>query len=184
MVALWLAVESSTDVPLITHATPCSISSYRYAFRQRLFSSAMLLKYSIRFHHHQPQYKVGCIPLLHRMYGGSEKESEITMMMMLPITLLFFFFSSSPIQTQQRHIIFLSSPQKYTIPRIQLFQLLKHTIIEERERERVEIMMGDDLPIDLLPFKHRLSPRFYEAREQVNSFIQNDVIPRLPEWNR
>jgi len=45
-------------------------------------------------------------------------------------------------------------------------------------------MMSDDLPVDLLPFKHRLSPRFYEAREQVNSFIQNDVIPRLPEWNR
>lgn len=64
------------------------------------------------------------------------KESEIIMMMMLPITLL-FFFSSSHSNTKQRHI-FLSSPQKYTIPRIQLFQLLKHTIIEERERESRE----------------------------------------------
>ena len=45
-------------------------------------------------------------------------------------------------------------------------------------------MMSKDLPVDLLPFKHRLSPRFFEAREQVNSFIQNDVVPRLQEWNR
>ena len=45
-------------------------------------------------------------------------------------------------------------------------------------------MLSKELPVDLLPFKHRLSPRFFEAREQVNSFIQNDVLPRLPEWNR
>ena len=59
LVVLWFAVMSSTDVPLITHATPYNISPDRYVLRQRLFSSAMLLKWSIRFpHHHRAQYMV------------------------------------------------------------------------------------------------------------------------------
>jgi len=35
-----------------------------------------------------------------------------------------------------------------------------------------------------LPYKARLSPRFFEARRQVIKFIQEDVVPVLPEWHR
>lgn len=42
----------------------------------------------------------------------------------------------------------------------------------------------EDIPTELLPYKGRLSPRFFEARKEVNDFIQHDVLPNLPEWNR
>jgi len=45
-------------------------------------------------------------------------------------------------------------------------------------------MLSDELPDDLLPYKGRLSPRFFEARKQVMAFLRDDVIPNLEEWNR
>ena len=43
-------------------------------------------------------------------------------------------------------------------------------------------MLSEDLPDDLLPFKGRLSPRFFEARKQVLRFIEEDVMPAMPTW--
>lgn len=42
----------------------------------------------------------------------------------------------------------------------------------------------EEIPDELLPYKGRLSKRFYEARQQVVDFIKEDVLPALPEWNR
>lgn len=41
---------------------------------------------------------------------------------------------------------------------------------------------GAELPAELLPYKDRLTPRFFEARTQIASFIQDDVLPALPDW--
>lgn len=43
---------------------------------------------------------------------------------------------------------------------------------------------GDELPAELLPFKHRLSKRFYEKRKDILDFIREDVLPALPEWRQ
>lgn len=45
-------------------------------------------------------------------------------------------------------------------------------------------MFSEDLPDDLLPYKGRLTPRFFEARKKVLAFIKEDVLPALPEWHR
>jgi len=45
-------------------------------------------------------------------------------------------------------------------------------------------LYDEELPLELLPYKGRLTKRFYEARRQVVRFIQEDVLPALPEWNR
>lgn len=42
----------------------------------------------------------------------------------------------------------------------------------------------DELPVELLPYKHRLSPRYYEARKQILEFLREDVLPALPEWHK
>lgn len=39
-----------------------------------------------------------------------------------------------------------------------------------------------ELPAELLPYKDRLTPRFFEARTKITSFIHDDVLPALPEW--
>ena len=45
-------------------------------------------------------------------------------------------------------------------------------------------MLSLDLPDELLPYKGRLSPRFYEMRGKLVKFIEEDVVPVLPEWER
>ena len=45
-------------------------------------------------------------------------------------------------------------------------------------------MYSKELPLELLPYKERLSKRFFQAREQVVEFIEQDVIPALPTWNK
>lgn len=42
----------------------------------------------------------------------------------------------------------------------------------------------DELPEELLPFKHRFTPRFYEARKQIMDFIREEVLPNQSEWRR
>mmetsp|Transcript_16871 Transcript_16871/g.32935 ORF Transcript_16871/g.32935 Transcript_16871/m.32935 type:complete len:442 (+) Transcript_16871:30-1355(+) len=42
----------------------------------------------------------------------------------------------------------------------------------------------ETLPDELLPYKNRLSPRFFEARKAVINFINEDVTPVLPEYQR
>merc|ERR1719265_1597149 len=50
--------------------------------------------------------------------------------------------------------------------------------------ENYNLKASDDLPAELLPFKHRLTPQFYEKRKQILDFIRTDVLPALPEWRR
>ena len=38
--------------------------------------------------------------------------------------------------------------------------------------------LNDELPDELLPFKGRLSPRFYEKRRELVAFIKEDVLPK------
>ena len=45
-------------------------------------------------------------------------------------------------------------------------------------------MLSEELPDELLPFKGRLSPRFFEARRDVVAFVRDDVLPVLPEYHR
>jgi acyl-CoA dehydrogenase len=42
----------------------------------------------------------------------------------------------------------------------------------------------DELPYELLPFKARFTPRFFEVRKQLLDFIREDVIPAKEEWHR
>ena len=42
----------------------------------------------------------------------------------------------------------------------------------------------DELPDELLPYKNRLSPRFFEVRKKLLRFINEDVLPARPEWHR
>lgn len=44
--------------------------------------------------------------------------------------------------------------------------------------------MARELPDALLPYKERLTPRFYELREQVLDFVENVVNPALPTWSK
>ena len=44
--------------------------------------------------------------------------------------------------------------------------------------------LNDELPDELLPFKGRLSPRFYEKRRELVAFIKEDVLPNRAEWRR
>jgi len=44
--------------------------------------------------------------------------------------------------------------------------------------------LSEELPVSLLPYKGRLSPRFFEARKQVLRFIVEDVLPVQKEWQR
>lgn len=47
-----------------------------------------------------------------------------------------------------------------------------------------DFFLSKEMPNELLPFKGRLSPRFYEVREKLIRFIEDDVIPAMPEWGR
>eukprot|EP01065_Artemidia_motanka_P037531 TRINITY_DN461_c0_g1_i1.p1 TRINITY_DN461_c0_g1~~TRINITY_DN461_c0_g1_i1.p1 ORF type:complete len:443 (+),score=88.21 TRINITY_DN461_c0_g1_i1:77-1405(+) len=47
-----------------------------------------------------------------------------------------------------------------------------------------DAMMSQALPDALLPYKGRLTPRFFEAREQLLEFINKDVLPVRAEWRR
>ena len=47
-----------------------------------------------------------------------------------------------------------------------------------------DLLLSAELPNDLLPYKGRLTPRFFEAREQIVKFIREDVLPVRPEWHR
>ena len=42
-----------------------------------------------------------------------------------------------------------------------------------------DLILSDQLPNDLIPHKHRLSPRFYEARKQIVNFITEVLIDLL-----
>mmetsp|Transcript_58888 Transcript_58888/g.108772 ORF Transcript_58888/g.108772 Transcript_58888/m.108772 type:complete len:455 (-) Transcript_58888:34-1398(-) len=48
----------------------------------------------------------------------------------------------------------------------------------------MDIMNKDTLPEGLLPFKERLSPRFFELRGQVIDFIKQVVEPAYPTYHR
>ena len=47
-----------------------------------------------------------------------------------------------------------------------------------------DLLLSEELTPDLLPHKHRLSPRFYEARRSLVAFIKEEVLPVRPEWAR
>jgi len=40
------------------------------------------------------------------------------------------------------------------------------------------------VPDELIPFKGKLSPRFYEVRSQVIKFVKNDIVPNMEEYGR
>eukprot|EP00927_Polykrikos_kofoidii_P049863 TRINITY_DN43874_c0_g1_i1.p1 TRINITY_DN43874_c0_g1~~TRINITY_DN43874_c0_g1_i1.p1 ORF type:complete len:470 (+),score=83.48 TRINITY_DN43874_c0_g1_i1:64-1473(+) len=44
-------------------------------------------------------------------------------------------------------------------------------------------VMNDALPDALLPYKERLTPRFYEVREAVLDFVRNVVDPAMPRFH-
>lgn len=44
--------------------------------------------------------------------------------------------------------------------------------------------LDKDLPEALLPYKERLTPRFFEVREKVLDFVHNVVNPALPTWSQ
>jgi acyl-CoA dehydrogenase len=44
--------------------------------------------------------------------------------------------------------------------------------------------MGKGLPDGLLPYKERLTPRFFEVRGQVLDYIKEAVNPALPTWSK
>ncbi|CAE8681805.1 unnamed protein product [Polarella glacialis] len=44
-------------------------------------------------------------------------------------------------------------------------------------------VMDKEIPDALLPYKEKLTPRFYELREKVIDFVQNVVNPALPTWS-
>ena len=43
------------------------------------------------------------------------------------------------------------------------------------------LMNPDALPDALIPYKEKLSPRFFEVRKKVIKFAKEVVIPRTPE---
>ncbi len=43
--------------------------------------------------------------------------------------------------------------------------------------------IGDNIPTELLPYKHRLSPRFFELRASLLDFVLTVVAPRRAEYN-
>mmetsp|Transcript_8324 Transcript_8324/g.25877 ORF Transcript_8324/g.25877 Transcript_8324/m.25877 type:complete len:453 (-) Transcript_8324:57-1415(-) len=45
-------------------------------------------------------------------------------------------------------------------------------------------VMDKELPEALLPYKERLTPRFYEVRGKVLDFVNNVVNPALPTWSQ
>ena len=45
-------------------------------------------------------------------------------------------------------------------------------------------LMGPELPDALLPYKEKLTPRFYEVRAQVIDFVQDVVNPALPTYSQ
>ena len=45
-------------------------------------------------------------------------------------------------------------------------------------------LLSDELPDELIPFKERLSPRFYEVRRGLVQYIVEDVLPARAEWRR
>mmetsp|Transcript_2420 Transcript_2420/g.4453 ORF Transcript_2420/g.4453 Transcript_2420/m.4453 type:complete len:446 (-) Transcript_2420:88-1425(-) len=50
--------------------------------------------------------------------------------------------------------------------------------------ENYSLKATDELPAELLPFKARFTPRFYEVRKEILNFIRDDVLPARPEWHR
>jgi len=47
-----------------------------------------------------------------------------------------------------------------------------------------DMILSEELPVDLLPYKGHLTPRFYECRKNIVAYITEDVLPRRPEWRR
>lgn len=43
-------------------------------------------------------------------------------------------------------------------------------------------LLTGELPIELLPHKHRLSPRFYEVREKLIEFLLEEVMPKRAKY--
>ena len=43
-------------------------------------------------------------------------------------------------------------------------------------------LSNDEIPIELLPHKHRLSPRFFELRKQLVEFLSEVILPRRQEY--
>eukprot|EP00457_Paulinella_chromatophora_P003514 gb/GEZN01003522.1/.p1 GENE.gb/GEZN01003522.1/~~gb/GEZN01003522.1/.p1 ORF type:complete len:450 (-),score=54.43 gb/GEZN01003522.1/:789-2138(-) len=48
----------------------------------------------------------------------------------------------------------------------------------------VSFLTSKDLPDELLPYKGRLTPRFFEVRENIVQFIKQDIIPQQAEYDR
>jgi len=47
-----------------------------------------------------------------------------------------------------------------------------------------DLIFSEELPDALLPFKGRLTPRFYEKRRELVAFLKADVLPNREEWQR
>jgi len=46
----------------------------------------------------------------------------------------------------------------------------------------MSFLTGDELPDELLPYKHRLSKRFFEVRNQVIQFVVGDILPAQRQY--
>ncbi len=47
-----------------------------------------------------------------------------------------------------------------------------------------DLILSEDLPDELLPFKGRLSQEFYAKRRELVAFLKEDVLPSREEWRR
>jgi acyl-CoA dehydrogenase len=42
----------------------------------------------------------------------------------------------------------------------------------------------DEVPIELLPHKHRLTPRFFQVKKNLQEFLMEVILPRRSEYSQ